>query len=307
MQAAADMPRPVGARCRDAAVCLALALLVASWLCAPAHGLGHVPRPGSLCPGCSGLSSQRPSTPALCCRRRGGPRRGGQRQGSPHPCSRRPGSRGLSCPGPCRTCAACSSTRALTTSVRGPPPWRACERAARLCPCSPPARLHCPALEQHGAGVRQCWAWARRSVYHTGPGQLDTAHVPVRQGLGRHAARVLRDVSLGLLRAGARRFAAAARALCAWVRAEGTAARSGAGRAACGSGASGRTAVPRQTGACRSAWQPGTVISGAARGPPARAGAAGGAPPAGAPCACPFGGAARSAPAGRGGRRGLAS
>ena len=152
MQAAADMPRPVGARCRDAAVCLALALLVASWLCAPAHGLGHVPRPGSLCPGCSGLSSQRPSTPALCCRRRGGPRRGGQRQGSPHPCSRRPGSRGLSCPGPRRTCAACSSTRALTTSVRGPPPWRACERAARLCLCSPCS----PALPHAGA------AWSGR-------------------------------------------------------------------------------------------------------------------------------------------------
>jgi len=102
MQAAADMPRPVGARCRDAAVCLALALLVASWLCAPAHGQpAHgqpapgQPEPGLLGPEQPALEHPGPGLPAP-----GRPAPGRPAPGQPAPVQPAPGQPGPELPGP---------------------------------------------------------------------------------------------------------------------------------------------------------------------------------------------------------------
>jgi hypothetical protein len=303
MQAAADMPRPVGARCRDAAVCLALALLVASWLCAPALGQpAHgqpapgqpepgQPLPGQPGPGLLGPEQPAPEHPGPVLPAPGRPAPGRPAPGQPVPGQPAPGQPGPELPGPApHVCGLQFNTSIDNFSAR--PASMACMRARRsalrlLPACS---RLRCPALEQHGASVRQCWAWARGSVYHTGPGQLDTAHVPVRQGLGRYAARVLRDVPLGLLRAGALRPHPPlrhARALGARAHTEGPGAAQWGGESCvwqwcqrqdgC---ATANGSVPQRT--CMTSrqesfpltWQPGTVISGAPHGPPAGAGAA---------------------------------
>jgi len=173
MQAAADMPRPVGARCRDAAVCLALALLVASWLCAPAHGQpAHgqpapgQPEPGLLGPEQPALEHPGPGLPAP-----GRPAPGRPAPGQPAPVQPAPGQPGPELPGPAsHVCGLQFNTSIDNFSAR--PASMACMRARRsavpLLPTCSPA-LPCVGAAWSGRPPMLGVGVAQRVSYRTRP------------------------------------------------------------------------------------------------------------------------------------------